>query len=305
MKPFVSILTPTYNRRERFPIAIHCFKHQTYPQDRMEWIILDDSDEGQDVEELVKNSGIKNVKYIREHTKLLVGAKRNKLIDLAKGDILAFQDDDDYYPAERIRRAVYLLDSYRKHDVNIVGSSLMHIYFCRDSKIVAVGPYGPSHATAATWVFRRKLLDIADRFDDDADKAEEKKFLRGFSIPMVQMNSFDTILVMSHQQNTVDKNKLRLIPDMCKMEDRTSTVKMFTHKDKAGLKFIMDQTAKIQQYLKENPLPEVTKEEVLAEIKKRQDDEEMKERGLSIPVAPISEQQIEIPQPSTPEPLEH
>ena len=40
--PFVTICTPTFNRRPFIPIMIKCFQHQTYPKDRMEWIIVDD-----------------------------------------------------------------------------------------------------------------------------------------------------------------------------------------------------------------------------------------------------------------------
>ena len=37
--PFVSVITPTYNRRTFIPRLIDCFVHQTYPKDRMEWMI--------------------------------------------------------------------------------------------------------------------------------------------------------------------------------------------------------------------------------------------------------------------------
>jgi glycosyltransferase involved in cell wall biosynthesis len=40
--PMVSICTPTFNRRPFIPMIIKCFEHQTYPKDRMEWIIIDD-----------------------------------------------------------------------------------------------------------------------------------------------------------------------------------------------------------------------------------------------------------------------
>ena len=50
-KPFVSICTPTFNRRPFIPAMIECFNHQTYPKDRIEWIILDDGTDK--IEELV------------------------------------------------------------------------------------------------------------------------------------------------------------------------------------------------------------------------------------------------------------
>jgi glycosyltransferase involved in cell wall biosynthesis len=41
-QPFVSIITPTFNRRPFIPTMIECYKNQTYPKNRMEWIIVDD-----------------------------------------------------------------------------------------------------------------------------------------------------------------------------------------------------------------------------------------------------------------------
>ena len=39
-KPFVSVCTPTYNRRKFIPSCIQCFKDQTYPMELIEWIVI-------------------------------------------------------------------------------------------------------------------------------------------------------------------------------------------------------------------------------------------------------------------------
>ena len=96
MKPFVSVLTPTYNRRKFIPAAIEIYKSQLYPKDRMEWIIVDDGTDK--VEDLFAEASktIPNIKYISLSEKLLIGQKRNLLNDNAKGDIMIAMDDDDY-----------------------------------------------------------------------------------------------------------------------------------------------------------------------------------------------------------------
>ena len=58
-KPFVSICTPTFNRRPFIEYLIKCFKHQDYPKEKMEWIILDDGTDK--IEDMV--SYIPQVKY--------------------------------------------------------------------------------------------------------------------------------------------------------------------------------------------------------------------------------------------------
>ena len=65
-KPFVSVCTPTYNRRQFIPQLIECFKQQNYPKELMEWIIVDDGDDS--VEDLFKD--VECVKYFREEKKI-------------------------------------------------------------------------------------------------------------------------------------------------------------------------------------------------------------------------------------------
>ena len=50
-KPFVSVCTPTYNRRQFIPQRIECYKQQTYPKELMEWIVVDDGEDS--VEEIL------------------------------------------------------------------------------------------------------------------------------------------------------------------------------------------------------------------------------------------------------------
>jgi hypothetical protein len=69
------------------------------------------------------------------------------------------------------------------------------------------GPYGPNHATAGTFAFKRALLKQT-RYQDDAVIGEEKFFLKDYTIPFVQLDPLKTILVFSHSQNTFDKKKL-------------------------------------------------------------------------------------------------
>ena len=51
--PFVSICTPTFNRRPFIPFAIKCFMNQDYPKEKMEWIIIDDGTDK--INDLVSN----------------------------------------------------------------------------------------------------------------------------------------------------------------------------------------------------------------------------------------------------------
>ena len=197
----VSICTPTYNRREFIPFLINCVKDQSYPQKLIEWIIFDDGTDK--IKDLVEN--IPNVVYIESDKKLPIGKKRNMLNDRAKNDIIIYFDDDDFYPVDRVKHAVTALNAKRNY--LIAGSSMLFMYYSHIDKIYSAGPYHPNHATAGTFAFRKELLKEC-RFEDNAESAEERYFLKNYKIPMCQLNPLNTIIVLSHTTNTYDKKKL-------------------------------------------------------------------------------------------------
>ena len=200
-KPFVSVCTPTYNRRQFIPQLIECFKQQTYPKELLEWIVVDDGEDS--VEDLFKD--VECVKYFRVEKKMKLGRKRNFMHEKTKGEIIVYMDDDDYYPPDRVNHAVNRLRSQR--GVLAAGSSIVYIYFNDTNKIFQFGPYGPMHATAGTFAFKRSLLNVTS-YDDNAEIAEEKHFLKNYSVPLIQLDPMKSILVFAHQYNTFDKRRL-------------------------------------------------------------------------------------------------
>uniref|UniRef100_A0A6C0KQL3 Glycosyltransferase 2-like domain-containing protein n=1 Tax=viral metagenome TaxID=1070528 RepID=A0A6C0KQL3_9ZZZZ len=199
--PFVSVCTPTFNRRPFIPYMIKCFLHQTYPKDRIEWIIIDDGTDP--IKDLVEN--IPQVKYFYYEEKMLLGKKRNLMHTKCKGEIIIYMDDDDYYPEERISHAVDILT--KNPNFLIAGSSEMHIYFDSKNCLYQCGPYKQNHSTAATFAFKKELLNIT-KYDDQNGLAEERNFLKGYTIPLIQLNTLKSILVFSHKHNSLNKEKL-------------------------------------------------------------------------------------------------
>ena len=202
--PFVSVCTPTFNRRPFVEMMIKCFDSQDYPKNKMEWIIIDDGSDP--IEDIVKSHP--SVKYFKYDEKMTLGKKRNIMHKKACGDIIVYMDDDDYYPPERVSHAVERLMG--SQNALCAGSSEMYIYF-KDNKdkcrMIQFGPYGPDHATAGTFAFKRKLLRET-QYNEDACLAEEREFLKNYTVPFVQLDPLKTILVFSHSHNTFDKRTL-------------------------------------------------------------------------------------------------
>jgi glycosyltransferase involved in cell wall biosynthesis len=201
--PFVSICTPTFNRRPFFQYIIKCFENQTYLKERMEWIIIDDGTDK--IEDIILSKNDKRIRYFKYEEKMTLGKKRNLCHEKCQGDIIIYMDDDDYYPPERVSHAVETLQ--KNPQALCAGSSEMYLYFKHNQKMYTFGPYSPNHATAATFAFRKELL-LQTSFDETASVAEEKKFLKGYTIPFVQLDSKKSILVFSHIHNSYDKKTM-------------------------------------------------------------------------------------------------
>lgn len=199
--PFVSICTPTFNRRPFIPYMIKCFEHQTYPKDRIEWIIIDDGTDR--IEDLV--SDIDQVKYFYYEEKMLLGKKRNLMHSKCSGDIIIYMDDDDYYPPERISHAVETLQA--NPSFLVAGSSEMHFYFDSRKKVYQCGPYKEYHATAATFAFKKELL-LETSYNEENALAEERHFLKNYTIPLKQLDTLKSIMVFSHKHNSLNKEKM-------------------------------------------------------------------------------------------------
>jgi len=199
--PYVSVCTPTFNRRSFIPMLIKCFNHQTYPKDRIEWIILDDGTDK--INDLVSDHP--NVKYFSYDEKMTIGEKRNVIHKKPKGDIIVYMNDDDYYPPERITHSVFKLSN--TPGALCGGSSIMYMFFKHNMKIYKIGPYGDNHATTATFAFKKELLKITNYEPNDAMR-EEKSFLKNYTLPLVQFDPFKTILVFPHKHNAGDKTTL-------------------------------------------------------------------------------------------------
>jgi glycosyltransferase involved in cell wall biosynthesis len=211
-RPFVSVLTPTYNRRRFLPSLIECYKNQTYPKECMEWIILDDGEDC--VKDIFDEASktIPNIRYIYKEPKpkMLIGQKRNILNKEAKGDIFVAMDDDDYYHPDRVKHVVQKFAQNPK--IELAGSSEIYVYFTDNQSIYQLGPYKQNHATNGTMAWRKSYAKTHS-YDETVTHAEETSFLENHKNPMIQLDPFKVMLVISHSENTYDKKKLRENPN--------------------------------------------------------------------------------------------
>lgn len=112
-KPLVSVVIPTYNRRDLIMRSVDSVLNQTYSN--LELIIVDDGSTDGTLELLseVEDDRLRIVK--QNHGGAC--AARNKGIDSARGSLIAFQDSDDEWALDKLEKQVKALLKHPECDV--------------------------------------------------------------------------------------------------------------------------------------------------------------------------------------------
>ena len=173
------------------------------------WIVVDNSTSP--AYDWSPSKDLSFVEYHRVHGVHTIGALRNLCLEYALqvgAEYIVFWDDDDYYPPERIATGVKaLVDT---PTAQLAASSRMYVLLTQENVFMEVGPYGPSHGTAATYTIRRAYAET-HRFPNRS-RGEELGFTQEWTAPMVQLPADKTILVMGHSRNTVNKSDIHKTP---------------------------------------------------------------------------------------------
>lgn len=121
MEKLVSIVIPTYGRSVTLRRALESINQQTY--DNIEIIVVDDNGLGAENSKVVQQI-VEECKHIKKGIKLIKNDKnvggaeaRNIGLRVAKGEYVAFLDDDDEILADKIKLQANVLD---KNDVALV-----------------------------------------------------------------------------------------------------------------------------------------------------------------------------------------
>ena len=123
--PLVSCLMVTADRPVLVQRAIWCFQQQTYP--RKELVVLDNGT--QPIEHLLADVPDGSVRYahVTRGPETVIGGLRNRSLDMATGDLVVPQwDDDDWSHPERLSRQVEALQA-GPYDAVVLQGTLMHV----------------------------------------------------------------------------------------------------------------------------------------------------------------------------------
>ncbi len=153
-RPKVSVIIPTYNREDLLRDAVRSVKAQTLED--WECIVVDDgSTDGTKIfmEDAVKNDARMRYAYQENAGQ---AAARNKGIELAAGEYLAFLDSDDVYLPENLKRKTEFLAAHP--DVRMVNGPSW-IVEKGTGTCIDCAAYAPTN-----WVATREYMDAAGGF---------------------------------------------------------------------------------------------------------------------------------------------
>ena len=124
---FMSVIIPTYNRKEFLERTLRAYSDQTYPEDKFEVIVIDDGSTDcteQIVKSLVVGSNYK-LRYFKQDNKGPAAA-RNLGIKEAAGEIVLITGDDCIPDPKLIEEHMRYHDLYASDNVGILGYTGLH-----------------------------------------------------------------------------------------------------------------------------------------------------------------------------------
>ena len=109
-EPKVSIIMAVYNKSKHLKNSIRSILNQSYKN--LELIIIEDCSTDNCRQILKEFENMENIKIIYNNKNIGCYASRNKALKLCEGNIIAFQDADDYSLKKRIETQVKYMNKY-------------------------------------------------------------------------------------------------------------------------------------------------------------------------------------------------
>lgn len=169
--PRVSVIVPTYNDATRLRLCLGALEQQSLPRDQFEVIVVDNGSTDDTTDVLAEHPGIVAEREPQPGSY----AARNRAIEIARGEILAFTDSDCIPAPDWLERALARFDE-RPDLARIAGA--VEIFFRDPDRPTGIELYEALHAfpqqryaeehgfgVTANMCTRRSVVDAVGPFD--------------------------------------------------------------------------------------------------------------------------------------------
>ena len=264
--PDLSIVTPVKNLKDIFKICVLNYTTTKYPKDKLEWIIVDDSDEGQDVESLLpskENRDRFNIKYIRLDEPTSEGNKLNIGVENSSHDFVMIMNQDDFiYERGSLNIVKELIKSEKKCvGVSHLGCFDINKYISIVNTSSPVLTYSNKLYTGGL-CFKKELWEES-KFGEEDNALEV--FLKDNLTNFREISYIDNIVGLIHTRNSHLRANDIKEPNGCHFKFSEKLFKYVCS---------LDDQAKKEREDREKEMEEIRK---LAEEKKEEEKEEKKE----------------------------
>lgn len=175
MEELVTVIITTYKRSDIIERAIKSVLNQTYKN--IEIIVVDDNanfpEERKKTAEIVKK--YPNIIYIPNSKNLGGALARNEGIYKAKGEYIAFLDDDDEYREDKIEKQYKLFKEHENEKVGLIFSNEKSIDYNESliyqQMIECIAP-------TSFWFVPKKVLEEINYFEDTPCKQDSIVLLK-------------------------------------------------------------------------------------------------------------------------------
>ncbi len=196
--PDVSIVCVTRDRRVFMPILKYCYMIQSYPEEKLELVIVDDGDDP--IEDTL--FGVPNVTYVKLDEKKTIGEKRDIGVEKAMYDVIAFMDDDDVYPNNSILERVAMMLKLPAKECAFC--SVIPCYdivkYCSFMNAPPLNLPMSQRVSEASLIFTRKFWE--ERKFGDVQIAEGDAFIRDREHMCRELSPQEVIVSLIHPKNT-------------------------------------------------------------------------------------------------------
>jgi len=214
--PLVSVIVPTHNRPDLLMRTLASIKAQTYPN--IEIVVVNDC--GADVGNLTSWLGQDaNLVYVRHGKNRGLAAARNTGLRVARGEIVAYLDDDDVFLPDHVATVVenlqtsgkpfvyteaeYVVESAEHGQMKEVGRGRPYSNVTYSKERLHIGNFIPVN----TWGHWKSTIEKTGYFDESLDNHEDWEFLLRCS-RQFDLEHIPKLTVQVHQRAKAD-NMLR------------------------------------------------------------------------------------------------
>lgn len=218
-KPLVSIIVPVYNAADYLAQCLNSLLNQSYKL--LEILICDDCSKDESWQVLQRFQDDR-LKCIRNDQNQGVVFTRNRLLEIAKGDYITFQDADDYSHPDRIKHQVDFLQEHAKSGacgtqfikVNNSGEELFKSTIPTDYQTIRNSLPRAFHFCCASVMIRRQIYDEIGGYHMYFDRVndEDLYWIASFVVKYEFVNLDQPLYYYRYNPQSLTKNVINIDP---------------------------------------------------------------------------------------------